>query len=125
MSKRSSSESLFSENANDASSSSFQCPVLTKKGAVTKKNVDRWILDYDKTLNTATWLNYDKADRYHMLRLKCTVCTKFVDTIRGSRNVSSAFIEDSTNLRTMSFREHAKIDMHERAMLLLKREQCV
>ena len=54
MSKRSSSESLSSENASDTSSSSFQCPVLTKKRAVTTKTVDRWILDYDKTLNTAT-----------------------------------------------------------------------
>ena len=43
-----------------------------------------------------------------------------VDTIRRSRNFSSAFIEDSTDLQTSSFREHAK---HERAMQLLKREQ--
>ena len=83
MSKRSNSESLSSESASDASSSSFQCPVLTKKRAVTTKTVDKWILDHDKTLNMATWLNYDKADRYHVLRLKCMVCTKFVDTIRG------------------------------------------
>ena len=44
-----------------------------------------------------------------------------VDTIRRSRNFSSAFIEDSTNFQTSSFMEHAK---HERAMQLLKREQC-
>ena len=71
----------------------------------------------------ATWLNNDKADRYHVLRLKCTFCTKFVDTMGGSRNFSSAFIEDSTNLRTSSFKEHAKSDMHKSATLLLKCEQ--
>ena len=123
MSKRSSSESLSSEKASDTSSSLFQCPLSTKKRAVTTKTVDRWILDYNKTLNTATWLNYDKADHYHVSRLKCTVCTKFVDTIRGSRNFSSGFIEDSINLRTSSFKEHAKSDMQERGMLLLKHEQ--
>ena len=27
------------------------------------KTVDKWIADNDKTLNTTTWLKYDKADR--------------------------------------------------------------
>ena len=25
--------------------------------------VDKWVLDHDKTLNTATWLTHEKADR--------------------------------------------------------------
>ncbi len=75
------------------------------------------------SLNTVTWLKYEKADRYHVALLKCTVCKGFVDKIRGSRNFSPAFVDGSTNLRTSSFKDHAKSDMHSRAMLLLKKEQ--
>ena len=57
-----------------------------------------------------------------MARLKCTVCHGFVDKIRESRNFSAAFIDGSENLRTSSFKDHAKTDMHERAMVLLKKK---
>ena len=90
---------------------------------VSVTTVDKWILEHDKTLNTATWLKYDKADRFHVARLKCTVCQRFADKIRGSRNFNRAFIDGSANLRTSSFRDHAGSDMHERAMLLLRKEQ--
>ena len=43
-----------------------------------------------------------------------------MDKIRGSRNFSPA---GSANLKTLSIKDHAKTDMHARAMLLLKREQ--
>ena len=46
-----------------------------------------------------------------------------MDKIRGSRNFSAAFIDGSENLRTTSFKDHAKTDMHERAMVLSKKEQ--
>ena len=95
----------------------------TKKRAVTAKSVDKWILDHDKDINTTTWLQYEMADCYHVAKLKCTICTQFVDKIRGSKNFNPAFIDGSTNLRTSSFKDHAKSDMHERAMLQLKKEQ--
>ncbi len=74
--------------------------------------VDKWILDHDKDINTVTWLKYEKADRYHVALLKCTVCKRFVDKIRGSRNFSPAFVDGSANLCTSSFKDHAKSDMH-------------
>ena len=70
-----------------------------------------------------TRLKNDKADRFHMARLKCTVCQRYADKIRGSRNFNRAFIDGSANLRTSSFRDHAGSDMHERAMLLFRKEQ--
>ncbi len=94
----------------------------TKKRAVTIKTVEKWIVDNDKSLNTATWLKYEKADRYNVRLLKCSVCTRFMAKICSSRNYSPAFIDGSTNLRTSSVKDHAKSDMHEKAMILLKKE---
>ena len=42
--------------------------------------------------------------------------------LRGSRNFNPAYIEGSSNLRTSSFIDNAKTDMHHRAMTLLKRD---
>ena len=85
--------------------------------------MEKWVLEFDKTLNTATWLKFEKSSRYHVALLKCSVCKRFVEKIKSCRNFNKAFIEGSTNLRTSSFRNHAKNDMHERAMLLLRKEQ--
>ena len=89
---------------------------------MSKKTVEKWILEHDKTLNTSTWLEYEASDCYHVATLKCKVCTRFVDKIRGSRNFNAVFIEGSANLRTSSFTDHAKSDMHQRAMLQLRKE---
>ena len=39
------------------------------------------------------------------------------------RNFCSTFIEGTPNLRTTSFKDHAKSEMHERAMMLFKKKQ--
>ena len=115
-----------SNEETDASTSStsedFDRPPRKKRG-LSVSTVEKWILEYDKTLNTATWLGYDKTGQNQVSRLKCKVCQRFVDKIRGSRNFSAAFIDGSENFRTSSFKDHAKTDMHERAMVLLKKEQ--
>ena len=67
-------------------------------------------------MNTSTWLLYEKVDRLHVAKLTCKICQRFV--------YSSAFQEGSVNLRASSFKDHAISDMHERSVLLLKREQC-
>ena len=79
-----------------------------QKRGLSVSTVEKWILDYDKTLNTSTWLGYDKTGRNQVARLKCKVCQRFVDKIRGSRNFSTAFIDGSENLQTTSFKDHAK-----------------
>ena len=49
--------------------------------------------------------------------------TWYEDRIKGSKNFNRAYIDGSGNLRTSSFRDHARSDMHERALSLLKKEQ--
>ena len=105
---------------NDSSSSASS---TSKKRVVSVATVDEWVLDHDKTLNTATWLTYEKADRHHVALLLCSVCKRFEERIKKSRNFSPAFIDGTRNLRTSSFKDHAKSDMHGRAMQLLRREQ--
>ena len=75
----------------------------SKKRVVSVATVDKWVLDHDKTLNTATWLTYEKADRHHVALLLCSVCKRFEERIKKSRNFSPAFIDGTRNLRTSSF----------------------
>ena len=95
----------------------------SKRRKVKSATVDKWILDYDKTLSTSTWMQYERSDRSHVSKIFCSICKRYEDRIKGSRNFNRAFIDGSANLRTSSFRDHAKSDMHERAMSLLKKEQ--
>ena len=53
-----------SRAAEDDSSSS-----ASKKRLVSVTTVDKWVLDHDKTMNTATWVTYEKADRRHVMLL--------------------------------------------------------
>jgi len=63
-----------------------------KKRGVTAKTVDKWITENDKTLNMSTWLQYDKADREYVTSLKCSMCIRFQDKLRGARNYNPAYI---------------------------------
>ena len=86
--------------------------------------MEKWKLENEKAIRTALWLQNDKAaDRCHVSALRCSVCVKFEESIRSCRNFNPAFIHGSTNLRESSFKEHARTDMHARAMLLLRKEQ--
>ena len=98
-----------------------------KRRLVTASTVEKWKLDNDKTLNTATWLTYQTAhqSRDRVKTITCSVCTRFNGQLRGMRNYSPAFIDGTTNLRTSSFKDHAATEMHARAMTLLKRERGV
>ena len=57
-----------------------------------------------------------------LVALRCKVCTKFADKLKGSRNFNPTYTEGSSNLRTSSFIDHAYMDMHHKTMTLLKRE---
>ena len=94
MSKRS---RLTDDSSSSASSTS-------KKRLVSVATVDNWVLDHDKTLNTATWITYEKFDRHHLALLRCSVCKRFEERIKKSRNFSPAFIDGTSNLRTSSFK---------------------
>ena len=82
---------------------------------------DKWITENDRSLSTTMWLTYERLNRECVRCLKCSVCVRFQDKLMTCRNYSSAFIEGSKNLRSSAFKDHAKSDMHQRAMLLLRK----
>ena len=94
-----------------------------KRRSITAKTVDKWIAENDKALNTTTWLQYERRDREYVASLKCSMCVRFQERLRGVRNYNPAFIVGSTNFRTSSFKDHARSDMHQRAMLLFRKSQ--
>ena len=106
-----------------AAASSFDDSPPSKKRGVTARTVDKWIAENDRALNTTTWLQYDRVDREYIATLTCSVCIRFQDKLRGTRNYSPAYVEGSKNLRASSFKDHARSDMHQRAMLLFKKSQ--
>ena len=94
-----------------------------KKRGVTSKTVDKWIAKNDKTLNMTMWLKYDRLDREYVSSLKSCMCVHFQDQLCSVRNYNLAFIIGSKNLRTSSFKEHARSDMHLFAMMLFRKSQ--
>ena len=61
-------------------------------------------------------------------KLQCcknTVCTRFVDKLQGCKHFSMKWIEGAQSPRTSNVRDHAQSDQHARAMSLLKKEQAV
>ena len=57
----------------------------SKRRNVSVKTVIKWVAENEKTLSTATWLAFEciDGDRYHVARLKCSVCTKFKSQLHG------------------------------------------
>ena len=64
--------------------SSSSASSTSKKRLVSMTTVDKWVLDHDKTLNTAIWLTYEKVDRHHMALLRCSVCKRFEEKLQPS-----------------------------------------
>ena len=81
------------------------------------------MVENDRALNTSVWLKFDMADRDHVLSLRCDVCSQFKEKLFSMRNFRPAFIEETTNVRTSTFKEHAATDMHARAMVLFKKQR--
>ena len=108
--------------ATDEELPSTSAPPAKKRG-VSKRTADKWLAEYDKTLNTSVWLKYELADRDHVVALKCAVCSQFKAKLESMRNYRSAFIEGTSNVRTSTFKEHATTDMHTRVMALFKKQQ--
>jgi len=93
----------------------------SKKCAVMKKTVEKWVSENDRSLYTIRWLRFE-GDREHVSELKCDVC-KFNDKLMMMRNYRSAFIEGRTNVRASTFKDRAATEMHQRAMSLEAREK--
>ena len=69
---------LSGQELSCAESMSGQSKSLQKR-AVTRRTVEKWIIENDKQLDTTIWLKYDTVvgDREHVSALKCGVCIQF------------------------------------------------
>ena len=87
----------------------------------------KWKRDFDKELNTVTWLKCETvmASGKKMVRLlKCSVCSKYRIRIESSRNFSDRWIIGAESLRTSNnIRDHRKNNQHALAMSLLMKER--
>ena len=63
---------------------------------------------------------FEKLDRDHVAMLKCSVCARFKEKLRGCHNYNPAFVVGTKNLRASAFKDHAATEMHKRSMILLR-----
>jgi hypothetical protein len=84
--------------------------------------VQNWLRDYDKDLQTLSWLQYDSTGSV-VTALKCLTCTRYEDKVRSCKNFSPAFIEGTKQVKTSTFKAHAESIMHGRSMKLHKKNQ--
>ena len=82
---------------------------VAKKRGITISTVEKWKRDYEKSLNTCLWLEYEKMDREYVSVLKCKVCKRFVDKIQSARNFNPAFINGSKNLHASAMKIMVKL----------------
>ena len=94
------------------------------KRSISVSTVHKWIRENDRSMQTMTWLKFKKCenDADHVASLSCSVCQEFDDRLRGLRNYSAAFVMGATNLRCSNFKDHAKTDMHCKAMSLYRQK---
>ena len=69
-----------------------------------------------------SWLdcNAEKEGAKKVDRLKCKVCTEFVDKIRGRKNFGELRVD---SVRISNVRDHAQNNQHAHAMSLLKKQR--
>ena len=99
-----------------------------KKRTVSKRTVEKWVAEYDCTLNTTVWLKFNLANWDHMASLRCAVCTQFKEKTCFNAQLLSSLHQrnhqrSNINVQTSMFKEHAATSMHERAIGLFKKQQ--
>ena len=67
------------------------------------------------------WSTEKEGAKKMVTRLKCKVCTEFVDKIRGRKNFSDKWIIGADLVRISNVRDHARNDQHAHVMSLLKK----
>ena len=97
---------------------------VSKKRTVLFSTFQKWKSQLHKEYQTLSWLeckaSTSTAGKSIVDQLKCKVCTKFKDHIRGKRNYSDRWIEGAGLLRLSNIKDHAKADQHTHAMGFLR-----
>jgi len=96
------------------------------KKRVTHDTFLKWKRDLDRECQTMTWLDCEtgmESGKKIVEKLKCKVCTEFVDKIHGRKHFSDKWICGADSIRTSNVRDHFHNDQHSHAMSLLKKKQ--
>ena len=96
------------------------------KKRVTYEMFKKWLVDFDRDSNTMIWLECKTATeggKRVVEKLKCKVCTRFADRIRGRKNFSEKWIVGADSVRTSNVCDHAHNDQHKHAMSLLTKKR--
>ena len=97
-----------------------------KKRRVSYDTFTKWQRDYDRELQTLTWLDcqseFDHGKKV-VTKLSCSVCAKYRDKIKGRKNFSDKWIMGAESLRTSNIKDHAQCEQHKHAMTLRRKEQ--
>ena len=96
------------------------------KKRVTHDTFRKWQRDFDRECQTMTWLDCEtgtESGKKIVDKLKCRVCTKYVDKIRGRKNFSDKWLCGADSVRTSNVRDHTHNDQRTYVMSLLKKER--
>ena len=84
----------------------------SKKRSITKRTLEKWIAENDKSLQTLGWLHFEtSSNREHVTVLKCDV-SRFKKKLVSMRNFRPAFIDGATNIRASTFKDHVATTYH-------------
>ena len=88
----------------------------------------KWQRDLNHECQMKSWLDCDtekEGAKKVVTKLKCKVCTEFVEKIKGRKNFRNRWIFGAYSLRihVSSVRDHTKSDQHSHAMALLKKQR--
>ena len=81
-----------------SSATSVEGSSSAKRRSVPARTVEKWKLENDRELNTATWLSYEMSDHDHVASLSCSVCTQFKAKLEGMRNCVLKVLETFVHL---------------------------
>jgi len=97
---------------------------MTSKRRVDYAIFQKWQCDLDREYQTMSWLDCScdrEGGKKPVNKLRCKVCSEFVDRIRGMKNFSDKWIVGADSIRVSNVREHAQNKQHEHAMSLLRK----
>ena len=97
-----------------------------KKRRVGYATFQKWQRELDREYQTMSWLDCSseyKSEKKVVTRLKCKVCSDFVERIRTGKNFSDKWIVGANSVRVSNVRDHVQSDQHAHAMMLLKKQR--
>ena len=111
--------------SDEAGTSGCVVDTFAKKRTVSVSTVEKWIAENDASINTVTWLEFDRltGNRECVASMNCKICIRYKERLVFCRNYNTAFIEGSSNLRISAVKDHCRSDMHARAMALFSKSQ--